>query len=717
MSGGLSASQRRLDPGQPYPLGATWDGSGVNFAVFSAHAEKIELCLFDASGKRELERLALPECTDQVWHGYLPNAKLGQLYGYRAHGPYEPQRGHRFNPTKLLLDPYAKQLAGALVWSDALYGYRVGSPRVDLSYDRRDSAPGMPKAVVCEQVLEWGDDRQPNVPWSKTVIYEAHPRGLTMSRSDLRAPERGTFAGLGDPRTIDYLLKLGITAVELLPIHAIVQDRVLLARKLRNYWGYNQLSYFVPDPRYAGEDGLRELRTVIRRLHAAGIEVILDVVYNHTGEGSELGATLSFRGLDHASYYRLLPGNERHCINDTGCGNTVNLSHPRVLQLVMDSLRYWVQMFHVDGFRFDLSSTLGREPTGFDAGSGFFDAIRQDPVLNRVKLIAEPWDIGPGGYQLGRHPPGFSEWNDRFRDDVRRFWRGDSAMRPALAARLMGSADLFDHDRRRPAASLNFITAHDGYTLADLVSYTEKHNLANGEDNRDGHSDNHGCNWGVEGESDDPAINSQRGRIRRALLSTLLTAHGTPMLLAGDEFGQTQSGNNNAYCQDNKTSWLDWQKADGAEGRLQTAFVARLIAARKAHASLRAEQFLHGQREPLPGIADIAWFDERADEMTPEAWQDMHGRRVILRRAVLADGQREGGIVDVSLVLVNGSSDDAAFLLPEPRLAWRLLTDSAAPEVAEAVVEGHSLTVAAYSVVLITASAMTKPTADLPLER
>ncbi len=703
----IVAPRRRLEAGQPYPLGATWDGSGVNFAVFSAHADRIELCLFDPSGKRELERLNLPECTDQVWHGYLPNAKLGQLYGYRAHGPYEPQRGHRFNPAKLLLDPYAKKLAGALVWSDALYGYRVGSAKLDLSYDRRDSAPGMPKAVVCEQAMEWGDDRAPNVPWAKTVIYEAHPRGLTMRRDDLRAPERGTFAALGDPRTIDHLLKLGITAIQLLPVHAIVQDRVLLAKKLRNYWGYNQLAYFVPEPRYLGEGGLREMRTAVRRLHAAGIEVLLDVVYNHTGEGSELGPTLSFRGLDHASYYRLVPGDERHCINDTGCGNTVNVSHPRVLQLVMDSLRYWVQQFHVDGFRFDLSSTLGREPTGFDPGSGFFDAIRQDPVLNRVKLIAEPWDIGPGGYQLGRHPPGFSEWNDRFRDDVRRFWRGDIGLRPALAARLHGSADLFDHGSRRPSASLNFITAHDGYTLADLVSYQQKHNLANGEDNRDGHSDNHSCNWGEEGISGNAIINQQRGRIRRALLATLFAANGTPMLLAGDEFGQTQSGNNNAYCQDNRTSWLDWQLADSDEGRLQTAFVARLIAARKAHASLRAAAFLHGHSEPLQSIADIAWFDERADAMTPDAWQDVHGRRVILRRAVLADGEagvRGGdGQVDVSLLLVNGSHEEAPFRLPAPTLAWRQLLDSAVPEAPEAALDTDIVNVAAHSVVLIVA--------------
>ncbi|MCX7072026.1 MAG: glycogen debranching protein GlgX [Gammaproteobacteria bacterium] len=690
---------RRLDAGSPYPLGATWDGSGVNFAVFSAHAEKIELCLFDSSGRRELERLALPECTDQVWHGYLPNARLGQQYGFRAYGPYDPHRGHRFNPHKLLLDPYARRLAGALAWSDALYGYRLGSAKHDLSYDRRDSASAMPKAVVSETVMEWGDDRPPNRPWSQTVIYEAHVRGLSMLRGDLRTPERGTFAALGHPRMIEHLVKLGITAVELLPIHAIVQDRELLARRLRNYWGYNTLGFFAPEPRYITEGGFREIRTAVRRLHEAGIELILDVVYNHTGEGSELGPTLSFRGLDNASYYRLVPGAERHCINDTGCGNTVNLSHPRVLQLVMDSLRYWVQMFHVDGFRFDLASTLGREAGGFDSGAGFFDALRQDPVLSRVKLIAEPWDIGPGGYQLGRHPPGFSEWNDRFRDDVRRFWRGDAAQRPALAARLSGSADLFDHSTRRPSASLNFVTAHDGFTLADLVAYSTKHNLANGEDNRDGHSDNHSSNGGAEGPTDDAAINGQRARIRRALLATLLTANGTPMLLAGDEFGHTQGGNNNAYCQDNRTAWLDWSLAETDEGRLQIDYTARLIAARKAHPSLSAAHYLHGRSEPLPGVADIAWFDERADSLSPEAWQDVHGRRMILRRAVAIDPTA----VDVTLLLINGSFDDAPFRLPAPRFAWRRLIDSAAPAAEEDPIDADQVMVSAHSAVLIAA--------------
>jgi isoamylase len=693
----MSAPRRRLEPGAAYPMGATWDGSGVNFAVFSAHAEKIELCLFDTSGKRELERLPLPECTDQVWHGYLPNARLGQQYGFRAHGPYDPQRGHRFNAHKLLLDPYAKRLAGALTWTDALYGYRLGSARHDLSFDRRDSAAAMPKAVVSETIMEWGDDRPPRRPWSETVIYETHLRGLSMLRDDLPAAQRGGFAALGEPRMIEHLVRLGITAVELLPVQAYLQDREVLARRLRNHWGYNTIAFFAPEPRYVADGGFREIRSTVKRLHEAGIEVILDVVYNHTGEGSELGPTLSFRGLDHASYYRLVPGDARHCINDTGCGNTVNLSHPRVLQLVMDSLRYWVQMFHVDGFRFDLSTTLGRSDRGYSPGAGFFDAIRQDPVLNTVKLIAEPWDIGPGGYQLGRHPPGFSEWNDRYRDDVRRFWRGDAGVRPALAARLSGSAEIFDHGGRRPSASLNFVTAHDGFTLADLVSYAEKHNLANGEDNRDGHSDNHSANHGVEGPTDDPAITARRARIRRALQATLLASSGTPMLLAGDEFGQTQAGNNNAWCQDNRTAWLDWSRLATADGAAQCAWVQRLIAARRAHPSLRPANYLHGRHEPLPGIADIAWFDERGLPLAPADWQDGHGRRLLLRRAVAIDA----GQVDVTLLLVNGSAEDALYTLPGPLLAWHRIFDSTAPDTRREPLIGEALMVGALGVVLV----------------
>ena len=516
----------RLLPGSSYPLGATWDGLGTNFAVFSAHATRIELCLFDPSGRRQIARFDLPECTDEVWHGYLPNARAGLVYGYRAHGPYEPQAGHRFNPHKLLLDPYARRLTGEMRNADALYGYRVNSPRADLSFDRRDSAPGVMKGVVADESFNWADDRPPSVPWSDMVIYETHVRGVSQMRQDLRPHERGTFAALGDPVFIDHLRRLGVTTVELLPIHAFVQDRSLLEKGLRNYWGYNSLGFFAPEPRYLSDGTLDELRIAVRRLHAAGLELILDVVYNHTAEGSELGPTLSFRGLDNASYYRLLQDNPRHCINDTGTGNTLNLSTTRVLQMVMDSLRYWVTAFHVDGFRFDLGVTLGREAHGFDPCSGFFDAIRQDPVLQRVKLISEPWDIGPGGYQLGNHPPGFAEWNDRFRDGVRRYWRGDPGQRADFAARLAGSSDLFDRRHRRPWASINYVASHDGFTLLDAVSYVERHNEANGEDNKDGHGENYTANWGVEGPSDDADILDTRRRLQRACAACAVSVGG-----------------------------------------------------------------------------------------------------------------------------------------------------------------------------------------------
>ena len=692
----------RLLPGRPDPLGASWDGLGVNFALFSAHAEKVELCLFDAAGRKELARLALPECTDEVFHGYLPEARPGQVYGYRVHGPYRPEEGHRFNPNKLLLDPYAKQLQGTLRWTDALYGYRAHGSRADLGFDRRDSAAAMPKAIVTDDAFNWGDDRPPNVPWDRTVIYETHLRGLSILRDDLAPRERGTFAALADPRVIEHLQKLGITAIELLPVHAFVQDRFLVEKGLKNYWGYSTLSFFAPEPRYLSTGALDEIRVAIRRLHAAGIEVILDVVYNHTCEADEMGPTLSWRGLDNASYYSTLPGQPRRYIDETGCGNTVNLSHPRVLQMVMDSLRYWATSFRVDGFRFDLGTTLGREADGFDPGSGFFDAMRQDPVLSRLKLISEPWDIGPGGYQLGNHPPGFSEWNDRFRDDIRRFWRGDDGIRPDLAARLSGSSELFDKRRRRPWASINFVAAHDGFTLHDLTAYTEKYNLANGEENRDGHGENFSANWGAEGETEDAAILAQRARIRRAMLMTLLASHGTPMLLGGDEFGRTQLGNNNAYCQDNDISWLDWSDGShgsgGADGIALSHFFARAAALRRAHPTLRSATYLHGQTFPLPGIADIAWFDDRGSLMTPEAWNDPEGRVLVLRRAATVDGGAE-----VSLLLVNGTAEDRAFNLPAPLLPWRMVLDSAEPEAEERTVQTASETISHHSARLLVA--------------
>jgi glycogen operon protein len=664
----------RMEAGSAYPLGAAYDGYGTNFAVFSAHATKIELCLFDPSGRHEVARFALPECTNEIWHGYLPGVHAGTLYGYRAYGPYQPEQGHRFNPNKLLLDPYARQVHGQLRWSDMLYGYRYHSPRADLSFDHRDSASVMPKAVVTDECFNWYGDTHPNIPWDQTVIYEAHVRGMTMRAEHIPQRRRGTFAALADPRIIAHLQRVGVTAVELLPVHAFLQDRRLVNLGLTNYWGYNTLSFFAPEPRYLSDGSPNEMKQAIRQLHAAGIEVILDVVYNHTCEEGELGPTISFRGFDNASYYRLHPNNRRHHINDTGCGNTVNMSHPRVIQMVMDSLRYWVQEYHVDGFRFDLGVTLGREHYGFDPGAGFFDALMQDPVLSRVKLISEPWDIGPGGYQVGTHPPGFAEWNDRFRDDVRSFWRGDAGKRGAVAARLLGSADLFNHHRRRSWASVNFITAHDGFTLQDLVSYNRKDNAANGEGNRDGSDENRSRNWGAEGPSDDPAVRATRERVKRAMLMTLMLSNGTPMLLGGDEFGRTQDGNNNPYCQDNELSWFDWSLADTDEGRALIDFTRRCIAARLATPTLRSTRFLAPALKILHGMPDISWFDETGSEMTQERWDFFEGRLLALRRIA---GHPEAGVISASLLLLNAYSENRSFVLPKPVMPWRVLLDAA----------------------------------------
>lgn len=687
----------RLQPGAPYPLGATWDGLGTNFAVFSANAWRIELCLFDPTGRKEISRYTLPECTDEVWHGYLPGAHPGTVYGFRAHGPYQPQHGHRFNPHKLLLDPYARRLVGQFRWSDALFSYRVHSNRLDLSVDRRDSAPAMPKCVVDDSTFDWSHDARPNVPWGSSVILETHLRGLTMQREDLRPHERGTFAGLTAPGVIEHLQKLGVTAVELMPVHAFLHDRFLVARGLHNYWGYNTAAFFAPEPGYLSTHHPDEMRIAIRQLHAAGIEVILDVVYNHTCEGNELGPTVCWRGLDNASYYRLIPGDERHHINDTGCGNTLNLSHPRVLQMVMDSLRYWATSYNVDGFRFDLGVTLGRESTGFDPGSGFFDVLRQDPVLSQCKLISEPWDIGPGGYQLGNLPPGFGEWNDRFRDSVRRYWRGDPGQRPDLAARLTGSADFFNRRFRKPWSSVNFVTSHDGFTLTDLVSYTHKHNEANGEGNNDGHNENWSANWGAEGATDDPAVRETRERVSRSMLATLLIALGTPMLLCGDEACRTQQGNNNAYCQDNALSWYNWSLAASDEGRKMTVFVARAVALRKNHPLLRETRFLFGDREVLPGVYDIGWFDERGDPLSIEAWQDPEGRAFTLRRA----GQALDGETEVLLMMLNASGDALTFTPPPPHLEWHVLLDTAEPEAPERPLGATELKVAAHTMVVL----------------
>ncbi len=669
----------RISEGLPYPLGATWDGLGVNFALFSANATKVELCLFDGDGARELQRIELPEYTDEVWHGYLPEARPGTVYAYRVHGPYEPGAGHRFNANKLLLDPYAKALVGELRWHPAVYGYTLESGD-DLSFDRRDSAPFVPKCRVIDPAFTWGRDQPPRIPWERTIIYETHVRGFTKRHPAVPEAMRGTFAGLTVKEVIDYISALGVTSVELLPIHAFINDSVLLEKGLTNYWGYNSIGFFAPDVRYTSSHAINEFKEMVVHMHAAGLEVILDVVYNHTAEGDERGPTLSFRGIDNASYYRLMP-DRRQYINDTGTGNTVNLSHPRVLQMVTDSLRYWVSEMHVDGFRFDLATILGRERSGFDEGGGFMDSCRQDPVLSGVKLIAEPWDIGPGGYQVGAFPPGWAEWNDRFRDTARSFWRSDAGAVPGMAARLCASADLFNRRGRKPWASVNLVTAHDGFTLHDVVSFKAKHNASNGEDNRDGHD--HNCSWnhGVEGPTDEPAIRALRERQKRNLLATVLLAQGTPMLLAGDEFGRTQRGNNNAYCQDNAVSWVDWDT--DADGDALTEWVRRLIALRQLYPVLRRGRFLTGAFNEELGAKDVSWINSEGAEMGPHDWQDrnIHCFGMLLDGRAQATGIRRPAGDATLLWVLNAHHDTVRFTLPviSGGKRWATLFDSYAP--------------------------------------
>jgi glycogen operon protein len=663
-------------PGRPYPLGATFDGQGVNVALFSAHAEKVELCLFDATGRRETDRITLPEYTDQVWHGYLPEAQPGLIYGYRVYGPYRPEEGHRFNPHKLLIDPYAKALTGTFRWSDVHFGYRVGSRREDLSFDRRDNVSGMPKCVVIDPGFVWGGDAHPNTPWSETIIYEAHVKGMTQLHPDVPPALRGSYAGLASLPVIEYLVKLGITAIELMPVHSFIDERMLKERGLSNYWGYNTLCFFAPEQRYCSPGGtLSEFKTMVRRLHAAGIEVFLDVVYNHTAEGNHLGPTLSFRGIDNASYYRLDPSQPRFYVDVTGTGNTLNIANPPVLQLVMDSLRYWVEEMHVDGFRFDLAASLGREGDHrFDPGAGFFDAVRQDPVLGRVKLIAEPWDIGAEGYRLGGHGPRWAEWNDRFRDVVRAFWRGDERMVPELATRLLGSSDLFEHQGRRPGASINPVTTHDGFTLADLVSFNDKHNEANGEGNFDGHNHNISWNCGVEGPTSDAQVRALRERQKRNFLGTLLISQGTPLLLMGDELGRSQRGNNNAYCQDNEISWVNWPSVD-AQGRAMLRFVADLISFRKRHPVLRRPRFLHGHAISRQGLPDVSWLRADGTAMESADWQNPQLRCIGFLLCGEAGEYRNerGEALDDStlLVVLNAGAARVEFRLPLlDRGAW-----------------------------------------------
>ncbi len=667
-------------PGRPYPLGATWNGAGVNFALFSEHAEKVELCLFDPRGRRETQRIVLPEYTDSVWHGYLPDARPGLLYGYRVYGPYDPAGGHRFNHHKLLLDPYAAMVAGNLQWSDAHFGYRIGSPRADLSFDRRDDAAGMPKCVVVDTAFTWGNDRLLHTRWHELILYELHVRGFSMKHPGVPQALRGTFAGLSSPAAIEHLVRLGVTAIELLPIHYFLDDRHLVERGLRNYWGYSPIAFFAPHPRYLSAADLGEFKTMVTRLHDAGIEVILDVVFNHTAEGSELGPTLSLRGIDNKSYYALAE-DPRYYVDYTGCGNSLNFDHPHVLKLVTDSLRYWVREMHVDGFRFDLATTLARRDRHFSKESSFLAAVEQDPILSRVKLIAEPWDLGPGGYRAGEFPAGWSEWNDRFRDGTRRFWRGDGPVHD-VATRLTGSSDLFDRRGRRPRASLNYVTAHDGFTLRDLVSYDRKHNDANLDGNRDGTDENYSWNCGAEGETDDPGILALRQRQVRNFLATLLLSQGIPMLMAGDELHRTQRGNNNAYCQDDETSWIDWS-ADGALFR----FVRRLIALRRAHPVFRRPRFFRGVATEPGSLKDIVWFAPDGREMSREDWEDP-GRRCfgallggdVGDRFVSLQGYPETD--DSFLLILNAHAERVEFTIPLVAAVrrWDLLVDTARPD-------------------------------------
>jgi glycogen operon protein len=665
----------RLDDGSPAPLGATWDGRGVNFALFSAHGTAVDLCLFDPTGRRETDQIRLPRRTDQIWHGYIPDLRPGQLYGYRVHGPYDPRSGHRFNPHKLLIDPYARQLAGRIRWHDALFGYRPSAHRADLTMDRRDSAPMMPKCVVEDPSHHWGDDRPPRRPWTETVIYEAHVKGLTERHPEVPAAMRGTYAALGHPAVIEHLVRLGITAVELLPIHAFADDRFLVEKGLRNYWGYSTLAYFAPEPRYLSEAGAMDLKCAVRALHDAGIEVILDVVYNHTAEGNELGPTLSFKGIDNAAYYKLVPDNRRLYWDSTGTGNTLNLDQPRVLQMVTDSLRHWVETYHVDGFRFDLAPSLLREPYAISERAGFLRAVGQDPVLSRVKLIAEPWDVGEGGYRVGGFGPGWSEWNDGFRDIVRAYWRGDPDQLPRLARVVAGSRETFEGSGRQPWASVNYVCSHDGFTLQDLVSYNEKHNHANGEDNRDGHGHNLSWNCGVEGPSDDPRILALRGRLKRALLATVFLSQGVPMLLAGDELSRGQGGNNNAYAQDNETNWLDWGAGLEADPALPD-FVRTLIGLRARFEAFRRRTFLTGAPVAGTRLKDVYWLAPEGREMTHGDWSD--GQRRTLGLQLGNDAADNGRF----LVLMNAAAEPVPFRLAAdfPLGPWAAVFDSALPD-------------------------------------
>ncbi|SEI65157.1 glycogen debranching protein GlgX [Pseudomonas sp. NFR16] len=672
----------RIREGLPFPLGANWDGLGVNFAIFSANATKVELCLFDSTGEHELERIELPEYTDEIFHGYLPDAHPGLIYGYRVYGPYDPKNGHRFNHNKLLIDPYAKQLVGELKWSEALFGYTIGHPDDDLSFDERDSAPFVPKCKVIDPAYTWGRDQRVNVPWEKTIFYETHTRGFTMRHPSVPDELKGTFSGLMVDDVIQHIKGLGVSSVELLPIHAFVNDQHLLQKGMTNYWGYNTIAFFAPDPRFLAHGKIAEFKEMVAHMHHAGLEVILDVVYNHTAEGNERGPTLSMRGIDNASYYRLMPDDKRFYINDSGTGNTLDLSHPCVLQMVTDSLRYWASEMHVDGFRFDLATILGRYHDGFDERHSFLVACRQDPVLRQVKLIAEPWDCGPGGYQVGHFAPGWAEWNDKFRDTVRAFWKGDEGQLADLASRLTASGNMFNQRGRRPYASVNFVTAHDGFTLHDLVSYNDKHNEANDENNQDGSNDNRSWNHGVEGPTDDPEINALRLRQMRNFFATLLFSQGTPMIVAGDEFARTQNGNNNAYCQDSEIGWVNWDWDE--DGKALHDFVQKLIKVRMKYPILRRGRFLVGEYNEELGVKDVSWLSPSGDEMTIEQWEDPNGRclGMLIDGRAQETGIRRRGADATMLMMVNSHHEGVNFKLPEvpEGVNWTCLIDTNQPD-------------------------------------
>ncbi len=670
----------RTWPGTPYPLGARWDGRGTNFALFSENAERVDLCLFDSEGHER--RIRMPEQTALIWHCYLPGIGPGQRYGYRVYGPYEPEAGHRFNPAKLLIDPYAKAIEGDVYWDDSLFGYPLGED--DLVLDERDSAPHVPKSIVVNPFFDWRDDRSPRTPWHRTVIYETHVKGLTMLHPEVDPELRGTYAGLASPPIIDYLTSLGVTAIELQPVHHFIQDHFLVQKGLRNYWGYNSIGFLAPHADYAarGSRGQQvyEFKTMVADLHAAGLEVILDVVYNHTAEGNHMGPHLSFRGIDNLSYYRTVDGDPRYYMDYTGTGNSLNVRHPHVLQLIMDSLRYWVTEMHVDGFRFDLASTLARELHDVDRLSAFFDIIQQDPVISQTKLIAEPWDVGEGGYQVGNFPQLWTEWNGMYRDCMRDYWRGEPIGVGELASRLSGSSDLYAHNGRRPYASINFATAHDGFTLNDLVSYNEKHNEANLDDNSSGEDHNRSWNSGIEGPTDDPDVLSLRRRRQRSLLASLMLSQGVPMLLGGDEFGRTQHGNNNAYCQDNELTWYDWDWDD--EQRSLLSFTRQLIHLRQRHPVLRRRQFFRG--DEAGGHPDLVWLQPDGTQMTEEAWTDPKFQALVCflnGQAIPSTDDRGRRITDDTfLLLTNGSHDPVKFTLPPLAYgrSWRPVIDTSA---------------------------------------